>query len=51
MRPKICKMCGKTETKENPVEWWKCCPKHTTETGPDVVCLDCARACSMGLLP
>ncbi len=34
---KICKRCKKTESKE----WWKCCPEHCTEQGPDVVCMTC----------
>lgn len=34
---KICKRCKKKESEE----WWKCCPEHCTEQGPDVVCRDC----------
>lgn len=30
--------------KESPT-WWKCCPKHTTEQGSDVVCQICANSC------
>src|SRR5689334_7495571 len=35
---KKCKYCLKTESKA----WWKCCPKHTTENGEDLLCDDCA---------
>lgn len=36
---KQCKECKTTETDM----WWKCCPKHCTEQGPDVVCSRCAK--------
>lgn len=32
-----CKVCGSEESSM----WWKCCPKHTSEYGPDVVCQKC----------
>lgn len=35
---KACKKCGTTRTRE----WWKCCPEHTSEDDPDVVCTECA---------
>ncbi len=34
----FCIFCGKTAS----IVWWKCCPKHTTERGPDVCCQTCA---------
>lgn len=36
---KICITCRTTISEM----WWKCCPKHVTETGPDVVCTACAK--------
>ncbi len=33
-----CSACGRNGS----VRWWKCCPKHTTERGPDVLCQACA---------
>lgn len=42
--PIICKACETTESKT----WWKCCPKHTTEQGTDVVCQTCANKCLSG---
>lgn len=36
-----CKLC---KVEESPT-WWKCCPTHTTEQGPDVVCQVCANQC------
>lgn len=38
--PKSERRCIECNSKESP-EWWKCCSEHTTEHGPDVVCLDC----------
>lgn len=38
---RICILC---KTRSSPT-WWKCCPKHTTERGLDVVCQDCASKC------
>lgn len=32
----------------NSATWWKCCPKHTTERGTDVVCQSCASECLSG---
>lgn len=40
-KDKRCKFCGATQSVEG---WWKCCPKHTTEQGEDVVCHSCAIA-------
>lgn len=37
----ICVVC---EITTSPT-WWKRCPKHTTEQGPDVVCQPCASKC------
>lgn len=34
---KHCKICKTTYS----VRWWKCCPEHTTEQGPDIVCELC----------
>ena len=42
--PVICKSCGSDVSKT----WWKCCPKHTTEQGIDVVCQACANICLNG---
>ena len=39
--PIICKSCGSDVSPT----WWKCCPKHTTEQGLDVVCQVCANVC------
>lgn len=33
----VCKFCGG----RNSERWWKCCPEHCTEHGPDVVCQTC----------
>lgn len=35
-----CFVCGGMDSEE----WWKCCPKHTTEQGRDVVGECCLRA-------
>lgn len=35
----FCMFCQSTETEE----WWKCCPKHCTEQGPDIVCTKCKK--------
>jgi hypothetical protein len=35
---KFCKFCKTTKS----LKWWKCCPNHTTDQGPDVVCQSCA---------
>ncbi len=40
----VCKICNVDESKS----WWKCCPKHTTDKGVDVVCEDCANRCMSG---
>lgn len=37
---KHCEVCKATESDI----WWKCCPTHTTEQGPDVLCETCANA-------
>lgn len=37
----ICVVCKTT----NSPSWWKCCHKHTTELGNDVVCFSCANEC------
>ncbi len=34
----VCVFCEITES----VVWWKCCPVHVTEQGPDIVCQPCA---------
>lgn len=33
-----CKLCKTVES----TQWWKCCPKHTTQDGSDVLCSSCA---------
>src|SRR3954465_9557242 len=33
----MCKRCHKEESET----WWKCCPRHCSERGPDVVCDTC----------
>lgn len=33
----LCSRCGK----EWSSKWWKCCPEHTTEQGPDKICTQC----------
>lgn len=38
--PKIDARCCFCNTRESEL-WWKCCPNHTTEQGPDVVCQKC----------
>lgn len=35
---RVCICCGTN----NSIIWWKCCPKHTTEQGPDIYCQKCA---------
>ncbi len=40
----ICNVCKTDESQS----WWKCCPKHTTEKGVDVVCENCANRCMGG---
>jgi hypothetical protein len=42
--PNLSNICGICKTDESP-SWWKCCPKHTTEKGVDVVCEGCANRC------
>lgn len=42
--PIVCKSCGSDVSPT----WWKCCPKHTTERGRDVVCQNCANVCLSG---
>lgn len=42
--PIVCKTCGSDVSPT----WWKCCPKHTTEQGIDVVCQACANVCLNG---
>lgn len=37
----VCQTCRTEESKS----WWKCCPKHTSEKGVDVVCEECANRC------
>ncbi len=34
---RVCIFCGTN----NSDIWWKCCPKHTSERGPDVCCQVC----------
>lgn len=34
---KICFRCHTTTASQ----YWKCCPRHTTEQGPDVLCEKC----------
>lgn len=36
-KTKVCIRCKTTKT----TKWWKCCPKHTTQKGPDVLCMLC----------
>ena len=42
--PIFCQSCGSDVSPT----WWKCCPKHTTEQGIDVVCQSCANICLNG---
>ena len=42
--PIVCQTC---DSDVSPT-WWKCCPKHTTERGRDVVCQNCANDCLSG---
>lgn len=44
---KECKRCGSTVTRE----WWKCCRKHTSQNGPDVLCEECALILHPGYSP
>lgn len=37
---RTCKRCGRGIEPDAPT--WKCCPVHTTEQGPDVMCEPCA---------
>ncbi len=32
-----CKRCKRNAS----LIWWKCCPEHTTLTGPDAYCQSC----------
>lgn len=40
----ICMACGRNAS----LVWWKCCPDHCTDDGPDVLCQTCTERAHPG---